>query len=125
MTGQVKEETITRQGELGVLVRKGRISFRPLLLRKSEFLQQESVFATFDVRAEPIEIPLQPGTLAFTYCQVPVVYHLAEEPRIVLTLLDGSTLAAASDSLSRDSSAAIFQRAGAVARIDAWVKPGQ
>jgi hypothetical protein len=125
MTGQVKEETITRQGELGVRVRKGRISFRPLLLRESEFLRERAVFATFNVRGEPIEILLEPGTLAFTFCQVPVIFHLADEPRIVLTLLDDMTLAVASDTLSRDSSTAIFQRTGAIARIDAWVRPGQ
>jgi hypothetical protein len=125
MTGQVKEETITRLGELGVLVRKGRIGFRPSLLRKSEFLRERAVFATFNVRTEPIEILLEPGTLAFTYCQVPVIYHLSDEPRIVLTLLDEMTLPATSDTLSRDSSAAIFARTGAVARIDAWVQPGQ
>jgi hypothetical protein len=125
MTGQVKEETITRQGELGVLVRKGRIAFRPRLLRKSEFLREEAVFATFNVRAEPIEIVLDPGTLGFTYCQVPVIYHLADPPRTVLTLIDDSTVVVTSDSLNRDSSAAIFRRTGAVARIDAWVMPGQ
>ena len=125
MTGQVKEETITRQGELGVLVRKGCISFRPLLLRKSEFLREPAVFATFNVRSEPIAISLEPGTLGFTYCQVPVVYHLGGEPRIALTMLDDSTVAVTSDSLSRETSAAIFRRTGGVARIDAWVKPGQ
>jgi len=125
MTGQVKEETITRQGELGVLVRKGRISFRPALLRKSEFLREGAVFAAFNVHGEPIEITLEPGTLAFTFCQVPVIYHLADQPSIALTLLDGTTLAVPSDALSRDSSAAIFQRTGAVVRIDAWVQPGQ
>ena len=82
-------------------------------------------FATFDVHGEPIEIALEPGTLGFTYCQVPVVYHLAEDPHVRLTLFDGSTLTAAPDTLSRDSSAAIFGRNGAVARIDAWVRPGQ
>jgi hypothetical protein len=124
MTGQVKEEIITRQGELGVLVRDGRISFRPLLLRKSEFLQRGAIFATFNVRAEPIEILLEPGTLAFTYCQVPVIYHLGENPRIALTLLDGSTIVT-TDPLSRESSAAIFRRSGAIVRIDAWVRPGR
>jgi hypothetical protein len=125
MTGQVKEETITRQGELGVRVRKGRISFRPALLRKSEFLREKAVFSTFNVRGEPIEIALEPGTLAFTYCQVPVIYHLADEPRVVLTLQGDTTQIAPPDALGRDTSAAIFQRTGAVARIDAWVKAGQ
>jgi hypothetical protein len=125
MTGQVKEETITRQGELGVRVRGGCISFRPVLLRKSEFLWERRVFTTFDVRSEPVDVALEPGTLAFTYCQVPVVYHLADQPRIVLTRRGETSQTVASDSLSRDVSASVFQRTGAITRIDAWVRPGQ
>lgn len=37
MTGQVKEEIITRWGELGILLNNGDILFKPLLLRKNEF----------------------------------------------------------------------------------------
>jgi hypothetical protein len=125
MTGQVKEETISRQGELGVLVRNGRIAFRPLLLRKSEFLREKATFATFDVRGEPIEIALDPGSLAFTYCQVPVTYRIADKPGIRLTLADGKTVDIDSDTLSREFSAAIFGRMGSIVRIDAWVAPGQ
>ena len=39
MTGQVKEEVITRLGELGLAVEGGQIHFRPHLLRASEFLE--------------------------------------------------------------------------------------
>ena len=38
MTGQVKEEILTRFGELGVCVEDGVIHFKPSLLRKAEFL---------------------------------------------------------------------------------------
>jgi hypothetical protein len=125
MTGQVKEETISRQGELGVLVRNGQIAFRPLLLRNSEFLREKATFATFDVRGERIEIALDPGSLAFTYCQVPVIYRIADKPRIRLTLADGKTVDSESDTLSREFSAAVFGRTGSIVRIDAWVAPGQ
>ena len=77
MTGEVKEEILTRMGELGVRVRDGRLQFRPRLLRKSEFLRSKAVFEAIDVGGDRISIPLAPGTLAFTYCQVPVVYHLS------------------------------------------------
>ena len=38
MTGQVKEEILTRLGELGVLVKQGKLFFAPSLLRRDEFL---------------------------------------------------------------------------------------
>ena len=42
MTGQVKEEVITRLIELGVFVSSGCICFNPFILRKSEFLTKKN-----------------------------------------------------------------------------------
>ena len=44
MTGQVKEDVITRFGELGVFVKHGKLYFNPCLLRKEEFLSKETSF---------------------------------------------------------------------------------
>ena len=52
MTGEVKEEILTRMGELGARVREGRLQFRPLLLRKGEFLRSKAVFEAIDVGGE-------------------------------------------------------------------------
>jgi hypothetical protein len=68
MTGQVMEEIVTRLGELSVRVREGRVQFRPLLLRRSEFLGSKATFEPFDVRGDRLSIQLAPRTLAFTYC---------------------------------------------------------
>jgi hypothetical protein len=45
MTGQVKEEILTRLGELGVRVADGAVRFRPLLLREGEFLDRPAEYA--------------------------------------------------------------------------------
>jgi hypothetical protein len=39
MTGQVKEDILTRIGELGVQMKDGQLSFNPQILAKEEFLQ--------------------------------------------------------------------------------------
>jgi hypothetical protein len=124
MTGEVKEEIITRLGELGARVREGRLQFRPLLLRRSEFLRSRALFEPFDVRGERLAIELPAGTLAFTYCQVPVVYHLSGEPRIELTLADGRISPVAGDTLDRETSASVFERTGRIRRIDVHTAPG-
>ena len=124
MTGEVKEEIITRLGELGARVREGRLQFRPLLLRRSEFLRSRARFEPFDVRGERLAIELPPGTLAFTYCQVPVVYHLSGEPRIEVTLADGRVVPVAGDTLDRETSASVFERTGRIRRIDVHTAPG-
>jgi hypothetical protein len=125
MTGQVKEEILLRLGELGLVVRQGRLSFRPRLLRRSEFLAAPAVFEPLaaDGRRQRLELPA--GTLAFTLCQVPVVYHLGGEPRITITAADGATRTLAGDTLDLAGSAALFERNGRIARIDVETTPGR
>lgn len=123
MTGQVKEEVLTRFAELGVVVHGGKLSFRPLLLRKSEFLREPARLNTFELSGAPITITLDVNTLGFTYCQVPVVFHLSDELRISLTTQSG-TEAVSGDTLSAEASAALFARTGRIKRIDVWTTPG-
>ncbi|HEY4105793.1 MAG TPA: hypothetical protein VGM44_17960 [Polyangiaceae bacterium] len=122
MTGQVKEEVIARFAELGVRVTAGRIEFQPLLLRKSEFLREPGVFESFDARGKPLRIELSPDTLAFTYCSVPIVYHLAGVPRVELTLRDGIRVEQSGRALTAEQSSEVFARSGAVVRIDVSTK---
>ena len=49
MTGQVKEEIITRMGELGCIINSGKLFFNPKLLKMSEFLTESSTFSYVDV----------------------------------------------------------------------------
>ena len=78
MTGQVKEDILSRFGELGVFFEKGQLHFDPCLLRKEEFLQRPRTFTFRDVAGEEQQAELGEGTLAFTICQVPVLYQLRD-----------------------------------------------
>jgi hypothetical protein len=121
MTGQVKEEILTRLGELGVLVRDGRISFRPRLLRPAELLREPATFSPIGLDGHRHRIRLGAGELAFTLCQVPVVLHRADVARLAVTRADGSVREADGDTLDEATSAALFERTGEVARVDVWV----
>jgi len=123
MTGQVKEEVLTRFAELGLVVQGGRLSFKPLLLRRAEFLREPAELSTFDLSGAPLTLALEKDTLGFTYCQVPVVFHLGGEPRIVLTKRDGSQEIKGA-TLSPEASASLFARTGEIQRIDVWTQPG-
>lgn len=74
MTGQVKEEVLTRMGELGLRVWDGRVAIRPVLLREEEWTTAPATFAYRDVGGVQQSIDLPARSLAFTFCQVPVVY---------------------------------------------------
>ncbi|MBT8494088.1 MAG: hypothetical protein KJO07_13620, partial [Deltaproteobacteria bacterium] len=93
MTGQVKEEILTRFGELGVRVSDGAVKFNLGLLRAREFVASPRSFRFLDVDGQWQELAVPASGLAFTWCQVPFVYRLddsAPEPAVTLSLADGS-----------------------------------
>jgi hypothetical protein len=124
MTGQVKEEIIARFGELGVIVQSGILSFRPVLLKRDEFLEEAGEFQYYGLEGERNSIDLPAGSLAFTFCQVPVIYEITSGgPWIRITASDGTSSTIDSDSLDVDQSRSIFDRLGTITRIDAGIPP--
>lgn len=125
MTGQVKEEILIRLGELGVRVRAGQVTFAPQLLRRGEFLTEPDHLDVIAVDGRRQRLALPVDSLAFTYCQVPVVYHHREPRRLVVTHADGTRVELPGDTLDPARSAALFERTGAITRIDVDTIPGQ
>jgi hypothetical protein len=119
MTGQVKEEILTRFGELGVRIENGAARFDPRLLRSREFVSAAREFSFLDVDGNWQELSLPAGGLAFTWCQVPVVYQLDDtaEPAIGISLADGREETVAGLALSAETSSEIFRRSGHVRRL--------
>jgi hypothetical protein len=116
MTGQVKEEVLSRFGELGLRIGDGAVRFEPCLLRQCEFAGEARAFRYLDVDGRWQEIRVGAGELAFTWCQVPLVYRLVDHgpPAIRVALEDGSTRTLAALSLPAELSADIFRRNGRI-----------
>ena len=72
MTGQVKEDILTRFGELGVRIKDGKVTFSPTLLRDDEYLPD--------------------GTLTFSYCGAQITYHRGKGEGITLSEADSARL---------------------------------
>ena len=125
MTGQVKEEVITRLMELGVVVAEGCITFNPFILRQSEFLSQADTLIYFDVNGNQQDVALSQGELGFTYCQVPVVYGLAKgnDTTIEVSYADGKKATISGNTIDAETSLMIFDKKGAVAQINVLLKP--
>jgi len=122
MTGHVKEVILTRIGELGIRVEEGAVRFQPALLRSDEYLEQPSQYRYFDVDGEARSIPLSPGTLAFTYCQVPVVYErVTGNPWIRIVFADGSSTEQPGNRLDARSSTELFARSGLIRQIQVGI----
>ena len=118
LTGQVKEDIICRLGELGVTVKGGEIHFCPGLLRREEFVTGRTEFACYDVAGVKQQLLLQAGELAFTYCQVPIIYRLAEGNSLTVVGANGAKRQAEPLRLDATDSRKIFERTGEVARIE-------
>ena len=122
MTGQVKEDILSRFGELGVRVIDGEIRFAPDLLRKDEFLKKDKVFKYIDIDLASQEIPLQKGSLCFTYCQVPIIYKLTNVVGVEVNFRDGSSKTTKELRLDKNISKTIFERKGDVNHIVVSIK---
>ena len=117
MTGQVKEDILSRFGELGVQVKNGRLHFYPALLRKSEFLEEAKTFAYVDVHQEPRQLQVDKGSLCFTYCQVPIMYTLTAENQLSITDKNNNTTTLQDLALDEGNSQKIFERTGEIIQI--------
>ncbi len=117
MTGQVKEEILTRRAELGLFVAHGQIRFNPNLLRQQEFFQHPQTFGYIDVQGQPQTIELPARSLAYTFCQVPVLYRRADIAQIEINLADGTRQFNPGYELDAETSQHIFCRDGSVTRL--------
>jgi len=122
MTGQVKEDILARNGEMGLDVINGAISFNPRMLRKSEFLEKQSTFSFYDIKGQLQIVNLRKNSLAFTVCQVPVIYELAKNEGIEIFFRNKTVEKFANINLSQKISRKIFKRDGSVEKVVVKIK---
>ena len=118
MTGQVKEEIITRMGELGCSLKNGTLVFQTDLLKLSEFLKKDAVFSYVDINHNFCKYDLKPGQLGFTYCQVPIIYQLSEKDcSLSISFNNQSTKDISGNVLPSEVSNKLFSRSGEIKEI--------
>ncbi|HRR05883.1 MAG TPA: hypothetical protein P5105_01260, partial [Victivallales bacterium] len=107
MTGQVKEEIITRFGELGVFFLNGKVLFNTSLIKKEEFKNSSNNSKN----------KKQNNTLSFSICGTPVKYNLSSESMIAIYYQDGKTKTIPGKSLDHNSSISLFERKSEIKNI--------
>jgi hypothetical protein len=126
MTGQVKEEILSRFGELGIHVLQGEVEFKPKLLRSREFLVDEKSFRFLDVDNVWQEMMIPKSGIGFTWCQVPIVYQLSDEkPELTLTLSAGKQVKFDELTLAGEYTDALFNRTGLIKKIHITLNTSQ
>ncbi len=117
MTGQVKEDILSRFGELGVFINEGKLNFKPRLLKTEEFLTIPKNFKYTNINKEVKEIKLEKDSLCFTYCQIPIIYKLAEKEFVKVVFNKDSILEFNDLQLDAQTSKKVFGRTGEISQI--------
>jgi hypothetical protein len=127
MTGQVKEEILTRFGELGIQVHKGQVTINPQLLRAQEFNETKSTLKYLDISDQWQTISVSSQGLAFTWCQVPFVYSLSTDDDMTITVLfrDSSESKIEGNALSYEDSQMLFERSDSIRQINIAIPSNQ
>lgn len=113
MTGQVKEEILTRRGELGVFVEAGCVTFAPLheCLRR-ELTVEPGAFRHINLAGVEATLPMPPKSVAFTLCQTPVVCTVSSDDEAVIRVHfnDGKRETVPGSTLPPELSRTLFAR---------------
>jgi hypothetical protein len=117
MTGQVKEEILTRLGELGIEIGGGQVRFAPRLLRREEFFAKSHRFDYIDLDGRERSWEMGADSIGFTYCQTAICYKLAENEEIHVEWVGGRQELVNASILSAEVSSSIFNRSGGISRL--------
>jgi hypothetical protein len=118
MTGQVKEDILTRIGELGVKINNGQLEFKPELLQTTEFLTQPEKVIFINIKGKEEFYNLDVNSLAFSVCQVPVIYKIGTYNEMKINKIEGNIEKSEQYILSLENSQNVFQRNGKVKSIE-------
>jgi hypothetical protein len=121
MTGQVKEEVITRFAELGLYIRDGEVIFDNFLVHENEYLTEASKFTYINVSGEKDLIELEADSYGFTFCQVPISVKRSKDSvskGLTVYFADGSMESYENMHVNTETSASIFNKEGRVKFID-------
>ena len=115
LTGQVKEDIITRFRQLGVRVEEGEVAFEPVMLDRDEFVDEPSSWRYSAGGAERNE-DLPRGSLGFTLCGIPVIYRLADSARLEV-FGEGSPTVIHGTRLGTELSQSLFRREQRITKL--------
>ncbi|WP_445452070.1 hypothetical protein [Flavobacterium sp. 25HG05S-40] len=121
MTGQVKEDILTRIGELGVEMHNGKLQFYPRFLKREEFLSQDTEVTFVMVNGTKNTLKLEKNTLAFTFCQVPILYKIASANKLIVHYSNGTNVTFEKLELNEEESTKICNRTDEISMVEVYL----
>ncbi|MBN1926311.1 MAG: hypothetical protein JW798_10790, partial [Prolixibacteraceae bacterium] len=124
MTGQVKEDLLSRWMEMGLEVENGEIRFYPYNIDKIEFTESHSLISALRFQScFDVEIPQDEKYLAYTFCGVPVFCIPGEENKLDVFTKEGKISMNNELQVNQELSKMVFSRSGDVILIRLTFKP--
>ncbi|WP_083963731.1 hypothetical protein [Spirochaeta cellobiosiphila] len=117
MTGQVKEEILTRWLELGLQVQAGQISFNPILIDPQEYLTTEKQWVYYNREGVKLVKTLQKGSFGYTFCNVPIIVTNNDPDKGIAYDYNGQVIKQKEYQLPEDISENIFNKTGQIKEI--------
>ena len=117
LTGQVKEDVLSRMYEMGIHIKNGQVSFRPSLINHTELLEEDTLFRYYDPAGHEQTVTLGKGQIAYTFCQVPIIYQAAHEEKIRIDYSNGHRQEITGHTLPAKESEDLFKRTMHISRI--------
>jgi hypothetical protein len=103
--------------EVNIALNEGKLEFQPTLLHRNEFLIDGNEVNFITVDGTDKKIQLEKGSLAFSVCQVPVIYTIAASNQMEIQYNNGTSITLDSLALDANESQKIFGRKGEISLI--------
>ncbi|GGD29417.1 hypothetical protein [Flavobacterium orientale] len=117
MTGQVKEDILARISELGVKMKDGKLHFQPALLHRKEFLSHTTEATFILENGNKKVMKLDENSLAFSVCQVPIIYKIDTSNALTVFYKNGTTEVFQTLELDKKTSEKIVHRTGDIESV--------
>lgn len=122
LTGQVKEDVISRIGEMGLRIMQGKIMLDAALVNNEEILQKKQTFEFYTVDGKIKKIQLKKGQTGFTFCLTPFIMNFEGKNEITVYYTDNSSELIPGNSINQRISSLIFSRSGKIDRVEVSLK---
>lgn len=117
MTGQVKEDVLSKILEMGVSVRNGEIVFDMKMMKYECFLENDEMFSYYSLASKFENILIRKGQLVITLCQLPIIYNLSHKNSISVFYSNGKIDTIDGHHLGKVLSKSIFSRVGHIDKM--------
>ena len=91
--------------------------FDTTLLKEEEYLKSNRTFSYYNVIGERKSFDLEINSLAFTYCQVPIVYKKTSGQQITISYTNGQEKILQGKSLEHETTTQLFARNNTIKKI--------